>query len=151
MRTADILSAVVMLVLSGVVFMATRDLPYWADFAPGSAFAPFWVAATGAVLSLALLVGAWRRKAAGPAADWPDRNGLRRVLLTVIGLWAVVALAPILGLVAAAILFMLFLLLAVERRRLWPSLFTTAFTTALVYGVFVAWLGIAFPKGVIGI
>jgi hypothetical protein len=34
MKTADIISAVVMLVLSGGVFMATRDLPYWADFAP---------------------------------------------------------------------------------------------------------------------
>lgn len=150
MRTADILSAVVMLVLSGVVFLTTRDLPYWSDFAPGSAFAPFWVAATGAALSIALFVGAARRQT-NPPADWPDRAGLKRVMLTAIGLWAVIILAPILGLITTAVLFMLFLLLAVERRRLWPSLLTTAVTTALVYGVFSAWLGIAFPKGVIGI
>jgi len=149
MKTADLISAVVMLVLSGVVFATTRDLPYWADFAPGSAFAPFWVAATGAVLSIALFVSALRRQT-NPPVDWPDRAGFQRVILTAAGLWAVVVIAPILGLVATAVLFMLFLLL-VERRRLLPSLFTTAVTTALVYGVFIAWLGIAFPKGLLGV
>jgi putative tricarboxylic transport membrane protein len=150
MKTADIVSAVVMLVLSGVVFLTTRDLPYWADFAPGSAFAPFWVAATGAVLSIALFVGALRRRT-NPPVDWPDRTGLQRVVLTAAGLWAVIVLAPIIGLMVTALLFMLFLLIFVERRRLLPSLFTTAFTMALVYGVFSAWLGIAFPKGMLGI
>lgn len=150
MKTADLISAVVMLVLSGMVFATTRDLPYWADFAPGSAFAPFWVAATGAVLSIALFVGALRRKASAPV-DWPDRNGFQRVILTAAGLWTVVVIAPILGLVSTAVLFMLFLLLVVERRRVLPSLFTTAVTTALIYGVFVAWLGIAFPKGMLGV
>ena len=150
MKTADLISAVVMLVLSGVVFATTRDLPYWADFAPGSAFAPFWVAATGAVLSIALFISALRRQT-NPPVDWPDRAGFQRVILTAAGLWAVVVIAPTLGLVATAVLFMLFLLLVVERRRLLPSLFTTAVTTALVYGVFIAWLGIAFPKGLLGV
>jgi hypothetical protein len=150
MKAADIVSAVVMLVLSGVVFVTTRDLPYWADFAPGSAFAPFWVAATGAVLSIMLLVGALRRQT-NPQVDWPERTGLQRVILTAGGLWAVVAAAPVLGLVASAVLFMLYLLLAVERRRLLPSLLTTTITMVLVYGVFVAWLGIAFPKGLLGV
>jgi hypothetical protein len=150
MKTADIISAVVMLVLSGVVFMATRDLPYWADFAPGSAFAPFWVAATGAVLSIALFVGALRRQTS-PPVDWPDGRGLKRVVLAAAGLWAVVVLAPILGLMATAVLFMLFLLLVVVRRRLLPSLLTTGITISIVYGVFAAWLGIAFPKGMLGI
>jgi len=150
MKAADILSGVVMLVLSGVVFLTTRALPYWADFAPGSGFAPLWVALTGAALAILLLVGALRRQD-NPPADWPDRKGWHRVILTAVGLWAVIVLAPVLGLITAAVIFMLFLLLAVERRRLLPSLFTTAVTTALVYGVFAAWLGIAFPKGVIGI
>lgn len=150
MKAADIASAVVMLILSGVVFLATRDLPYWADFAPGSAFAPFWVAATGTLLSVALFVGALRRQTS-PSVDWPDRRGFHRVLSTAMGLWSVVVLAPILGLMTTAVLFMLFLLLVVERRRLLPSLLTTAITTALVYGVFAAWLGIAFPKGMVGI
>jgi hypothetical protein len=150
MKAADIISACVMLALSAVVFAATRDQPYWADFAPGSAFAPFWVAAAGVVVSIALIVGALRRQSS-PPADWPDRRGLQRVALTAAGLWVVVVIAPGLGLILAAILFMLFLLLIVLRRRLAPSLLTTAITGALVYGIFSAWLGIAFPKGIFGI
>jgi putative tricarboxylic transport membrane protein len=150
MKAADILSACVMLALSAVVFAATRDQPYWADFAPGSAFAPLWVALAGAAVSIALIVGALRRQS-NPPADWPDRQGLQRVALTAAGLWGVVIVAPVLGLIPAAVLFMLFLLLLVVRRRLVPSLITTAITGALVYGVFSAWLGIAFPKGILGI
>ena len=63
--------------------------------------------------------------------------------------------AAVLGFVTyilgAAVLFMLFLLLLVLRRPLAPSLLTTAITGALVYGIFSAWLGIAFPKGIFGI
>jgi hypothetical protein len=150
MKAADILSACVMLVLAVVVLTSTSRLPYWADFAPGSAFAPFWVAAGGILVSGILIVGALRRQSHSPV-DWPDRQGLRRVLLTAGGLWAIIVLAPVLGLVATAVLFMLFLLLVVLRRHLWPSLLTTAVTTALVYGVFSAWLGIAFPTGLLGI
>ena len=43
------------------------------------------------------------------------------------------------------------LLLGLERRPLVPSLFATAVVTGLVYGVFVAWLGIALPVGPLGI
>jgi putative tricarboxylic transport membrane protein len=150
MRSADAISALVMLVLSAVVLVATRQLPYWSDFAPGSAFAPTWVAVAGIAASLVLLVGTLRRRTS-PPVDWPDRAGILRVILAAVALWAVVALAPVLGLVPTIVLFMLFLLLAVARRRLLPSLLTTAVTTALVYGVFVAWLGIAFPKGPLGL
>jgi putative tricarboxylic transport membrane protein len=150
MKAADILSACVMLALSAVVFAATWGQPYWADFAPGSAFAPFWVASAGVVVSVALIVGALRRQSS-PPADWPDRRGLRRVALAAAGLWTVVVIAPALGLILAAVLFMLFLLLLVLRRPLVPSLITTAITGALVYSIFSAWLGIAFPKGIFGI
>ncbi|WP_134500331.1 tripartite tricarboxylate transporter TctB family protein [Microvirga pakistanensis] len=150
MKAADILSACVMLFLAVVVLISTRHLPYWADFAPGSAFSPFWVAAASILVSCVLVVGALRRQS-HPPIDWPDRQGLRRVLLTAGGLWAIVVLAPVLGLVATAVLFMLFLLLVVLRRNLWPSLLTTAVTAALIYGVFSAWLGIAFPTGLLGI
>jgi hypothetical protein len=150
MRNVDVVTGIVMLLLSVLIFAATRHLPYWADFAPGSAFGPFWVAIAGGIVSLALLVGALRRQT-NPPVEWPDRAGFIRVVLTAIGLWAVVLLAPLLGLILTAVLFMLFLLIVVERRRLVPSVVTTLVTAGLVYGVFVAWLDIAFPKGLLGI
>ena len=150
MKTVDIVCALVMLVLSAVTYFATRDLPYWSEFAPGSAFGPVWVALAGVLISILLIVDALRRRENTPP-DFPDRRGFTRVVMTAVALWVVVYLTPILGLIGTAVLFMLFLLLVVERRPLVPSLFTTLATTGLVYGVFSVWLGIAFPKGVLGI
>jgi hypothetical protein len=67
------------------------------------------------------------------------------------GLVAVPLASPLLGLVPALALFVAFLLLAVLRQRLWPSLATLAITVGVVYGIFVAWLGVPLPKGVLGI
>lgn len=150
MRIVDIVCALVMLALSAVTFFATRHLPYWSDFAPGSAFGPIWVAAAGVLISLLLIVDAVRRRE-DARPDFPDRQGFTRVAMTAVALWVVVYLTPFVGLIGTAVLFMLFLLLVVQRRPIVPSVLTTALTTGLVYGVFSAWLGIAFPKGFLGI
>lgn len=150
MKRIDIVTACVMLALSGIVLVETWGLGYWAEFAPGSAFAPVWVAGAGIVLSILLLVEALRGDDDVPA-DLPTRPAMLRVLGTLAGLWFVIVATPLLGLLTAATLFIVYLLLVVLRRPLLPSLFTTAATMALVAGVFVAWLNIAFPKGPFGI
>jgi putative tricarboxylic transport membrane protein len=118
---------------------------YWSDYAPGPAFAPYLIAGSGIVLSLILLVTALRGD--GEPADWPDAVGGRRVLYTAIGLVLFVAALPYLGFAAAGIAFMLALLLLVLRRRLVPSLATTAITVAMVQGIFVQWLNVRLPTG----
>lgn len=150
MRATNLVAAFVLLALSIMVLSGTWALPYWADFAPGSAFAPFWVAMVGLVLAIALFVATLLDDSAEPHS-FPDRHGIVRVTALTAGLWLMVLLIPLLGFVTAGILFCLFLLLGIERRPLMPSLFTTAVITGLVYGVFIAWLGIALPAGPFGI
>lgn len=150
MRMTNYVAAVALLALSVVVLAGTWNLPYWADFAPGSAFAPLWVAVIGIALSLALFIATWLQDEAEPHS-FPDRHGLLRVGGLVAALWLMVLLIPITGFIVAGILFCLFLLIGIERRPLLPSLFTTAVITGLVYGVFIAWLGIALPTGAFGI
>jgi hypothetical protein len=149
-RLVNIAAALVFLALSAVTAIGTRDLAYWADFAPGPAFAPIWIAAAGALLSVLLLARELRQPSREPA-DLPDRPASARVGLTVAALAAALALAPALGFVPTVALLTLFVLLAVERRRLLPSLAVTVVTTALVHGVFVAWLNVALPKGPLGL
>ena len=150
MKQAEIATALVMIALAGVVVLGTRDLPYWAEFAPGGAFAPVWVAVVTTGLATLLIVTALRRRTA-PALDWPDRRGAWRVGLTAGGLWLVLALAPWLGLMPAVTAFTALLLLVVLRRPVLPSLLATAAITALVYGVFVAWLKVPMPTGILGL
>jgi putative tricarboxylic transport membrane protein len=150
MRIVDAAPAVVMLGLSAAVYGGTRDLPYWADFTPGPAFVPVWVAGAGVLLSVILLVQAWR---AGGAAkpEWPNRAGAIRVILTTIGLILCVPLAPYLGLIATAVVFMVVMMLGILRRKIVPSLITAVVTGGIIYVVFIWWLKVALPAGPLGI
>ena len=58
---------------------------------------------------------------------------------------------PLLGFVLSATVFMLSLLLLVQRRSLVPSLITTVVTVAGTYSVFGLWLAIDLPKGPFGL
>jgi putative tricarboxylic transport membrane protein len=149
MKRLDIASAVVMMLLAGLVVAGTPELDFWDDVGPGSRFMPLWVAGVTAVLSLLLIVEA-RRRAADPV-DWPDRAGLRRVASTFAAIIAFVLAAPWLGFVVTTALFVVALLLIVERRPLLPSLMSGLLTAALIHAIFIAWLSIALPKGVFGV
>jgi hypothetical protein len=149
MRWGDVVPALLMLVLSAAVFVETRGLEFF-DGIPGPAFMPLWLAIAGVVLFILRLLEA-RRLPAGSGIDWPDRGGLQRVLLTLAGLVAIPLIAPVLGLMAAIVLFMAFLLIVVLGQRVGPSLATVAITASAVYGIFVLWLGLALPKGVLGL
>ena len=149
MRMIDVAPAVAILGLSAVVLVGTWELPYWADFTPGSAFLPRWIAGAGVLLSVILLFQAWRAGGAGKP-EWPDKTGAIRVVLTTAGLILCVPLAPYIGFIAVGFLFMFGMMVGILRRRLVPSLLTAAFTGGLLYVVFVWWLKVALPAGPLG-
>jgi len=148
MRMSDVVPALLMLALSAAIAYDTRGLSFWADTTPGPAFLPVWLAVAGVVLFVLRLLEA-RRSAA--AIVWPERTALVRVGVILGALAAVPLLSPLVGLVLALALFVAFLLLAVLRQPLWPSLATVAITVGLVYAIFVGWLGVPLPKGLAGI
>lgn len=146
MRTADITSSAILLILALVAATGTLGLPYWSEFSPGPAFAARWTALVAAALAALLLWEALARSEHVPV-EWPDREGLRRVALTSVLLWAFLALLPWLGFTLDAALLMLIMLLGVQRRRLVPSLVATAIAVAGTWGIFIAWLQIKLPLG----
>lgn len=150
MKRIDTAVAALMAVLAAVVLIGTWDLPFWAEFSPGQAFVPVGVALAGAVLAGLLALEA-RARPASDVADLPDRGGAIRVVLVAAGLGLFLAAAPWLGFVAGAAVFVFVVLVGVLRRPLLASLFATGLTTALIQGVFVLWLGIPLPKGLIGL
>jgi putative tricarboxylic transport membrane protein len=143
--------ALFMTALALVVLVNTSDLIYWADFSPGPAFAPRWVAIAGIVLSAVLVFQTLRGIGPEVQLDLPSRVGLYRAVLTLLALIAFAALAPTLGLLIAAGLTGIFLTLVVLRRPLIPSLVSTALTLLVIWGIFSLWLGIPLPHGIFGI
>jgi hypothetical protein len=67
------------------------------------------------------------------------------------GLVAVPMLAPLFGLILSLALFVAWLLLVLLRQRPWPSLVTTAITVGAIYAIFVWWLRVPLPTGLLGI
>jgi putative tricarboxylic transport membrane protein len=148
MRWSDVLPALLMLALSTAMAVDTRGLSFWADTTPGPRFVPLWLAVAGVLLVVLRLVEA--RGSGGAPVQWPDRAALGRVASVLAGLVAVPLVALLAGLVAALAIFVGVLLLFVLRQPLWPSLATVLVTIGLVYGILVAWLGVALPKGILG-
>jgi hypothetical protein len=152
MRTRQVAPAVWILALSAVVLFSTWDQGYWSGTTPGPAFLPLWLVAAGVLVTGLSLAEGWRSgrgNGDGDAIAWPDKPALQRALLTFVGLLTIPILSPLLGMVVSGVLFMMFLLLVVLRRPLLPSLLTVAITGGVIQVIFVWWLGLPLPQGLV--
>ncbi len=150
MKRLDFVTAAAMLLLAAAVIYETGGLAYWDDITPGSRFMPLWISAGTIVLSGLLVVEAVRKDTDQPV-DWPDTAGGLRVALTMLAIFGFVALAPVLGFVAGAALFVLVMLIGVLRRPILPSALTAVVAAGIIQAVFVQWLSVALPKGIVGL
>ncbi len=149
MRGANFAIALGAILLSAGVLIGARQYPFWARTAPGTGFMPTLLALAGLGLGVALLVSTLRQGQLEPL-DLPDRPTRVRVAGALAGLALVIVLTPVIGLLLGQTIFMLFMLLGLQRRPLVPSLVTTAITVGLIYGVFMRWLNVPLPVGPLG-
>jgi hypothetical protein len=143
-RPTDYAPAIFMIVLSIAIFAGTAGLKYWDNTTPGARFLPVWLSGTGVLLGVLLCV-ALMRGGDGGMTDLPDRTGLARAALTLSAMAVFTLAAPLIGMVPVLALFMIFMLVAVLRQRLVPSLITTAIVAIGVKLIFVRWLSVPLP------
>jgi putative tricarboxylic transport membrane protein len=150
-RLMQIAPAIIMAALSALVIFETRHLTYWSDYSPGPAFAPWWIAVCGLVLSALLAVHTLRSASVEPwEGTGTTSAGFLRAAATFGALIAFIGLTPYLGFVVTSMLVASTIMLVILRRALAPSLASTAVAGALIYGIFVWWLQIPLPKGPLG-
>lgn len=150
MRLTDAAPAVVMLVLSVVITTDTLPLGMWQGFTPGPAFFPVLIAGFTALLSAQLLFKAYFG-APSEATDWPGGAVLRTISMVYGALLAFFFLTPVLGMIPAIMAFLLIVMIGVLRQPVVGSLCAGVITTALIYVIFVLWLGLPLPKGFLGL
>ena len=80
----------------------------------------------------------------------PKERG-RQLVIVFAALVVACLLVPLLGFLGSFFLLSLFISGVVEKRRWIPSLIVSFLAVAVVYGVFVGFLGVPLPTGVIGI
>ena len=149
MRKADMTSGAVLIGLGAVVATGTLSLPYWSDVTPGPAFAARWVSVISVLLGGLLVWQAFSRAEDFPI-EWPDHAGAMSVVRTSSLLWSFCLALPFAGFALAGAVFMMAMLMWVQRRPLWPSVLATAITIGAGHAIFIKWLGIKLPLGPFG-
>ena len=150
---ADIVSGLLFIVLSGLVFANALQLPQGRGTVPGPGFFPELAAAIGMVVGALICVravAAWRRRVAagGKSAPRPETTMdlLRLAGLLVLGT-AYVAGLKTLGFVAASALLLALGLVVLGERRILILLLLPAALTGVVLFVFTTLLGLRLPAG----
>ena len=150
MRAADRTGAAVLLALA-VAYTATAAgrYTYWTATGPGSGFFPFWLGLVLAALSILLLASAVRRPDPGPA--WlPSGHGAARFVVVVVVTALFIALLPLLGMALGTAVFLGVLLRMLEGHS-WRTTAAVAVGAAVAnWAVFVLWLRVPFPVGMLG-
>jgi putative tricarboxylic transport membrane protein len=122
------------LVLSGSGMLITRysqTLSYLDEYGPGPGFLPYWLGLILTALAFCLVISAVRTRTQVPK---PAGQGSGRALLTLGGLFSMVAVLEWLGFVASFALLSFFMIYAVERRSFARSI---AVAAAITFGFFL--------------
>ena len=145
MRTADLVTASVLMLIGGVVlFDAVRLGVGWGTDGPRSGFFPFWLAVFMLAACVAIFVQAWR---ASPARPFATREQVGPVLKVLIPATALVVLTQFIGLYAASAFYTAVYMRWIGHHR-WPVVLLVSIGIPVVtFLVFEKWFLVPMPKG----
>ena len=152
MKKADMITGVVLLVLSGYVIQDAWQMPPSMTFGPGPGFLPFWLGVVLAVFAAILFVSAWQRQATEKDSKpvFPGKQALFGIGLVLVGLAGYIFLIEILGYLVDTFLFIVFLMKVVEREKWRLTLMVAVGTTAALFIIFQFLLEIKLPSNALG-
>jgi hypothetical protein len=148
-RSADRITAGLLLAFA-VAFSAgaLKYYSWWGSGGPGSAFLPFWLGVVMAVLALMMLLRSLEEK--NPGEAWLPRGEGLRHMLVVLGVTVVfVALLKVIGMILGTALFLIVLIRYLGRHRWWVTVAIAIAAAGFNYLVFVHWLRVPFPEGLL--
>ncbi len=118
---------------------------------PGPGFLPFWAGITLAVMSIALLIGSYGRKAwAARPSFFPTSASWKRVFATFLSLIAYNLLLERLGFTLCTFFFLLFLVKFIFPQSWGRSLLVAAVGSGIARLLFINFLETQLPKGFLG-
>ena len=151
MRSADRITAALLLAFA-VAFSAgaLKQYQWWGPGGPGPAFLPFWLGLVMACLAAMMLTRSLREKNAG-AAWLPRGEGLHDMLVVLAVTVVFVATLKVTGMVLGTALYLAVLVRYLGRHRWWVTLGIALGAAFFNWLVFVHWLRVPFPEGVLWI
>jgi hypothetical protein len=99
------------------------------------------------VCGIALAIKSWSPKGVDLEIKWPDRKGLRTILVTLGSLAVFIALMNPLGLPLAAFLYIVFSIWYLNRSKWLIAIVIGLITAVVSYYLFIRLLALSFPEG----
>ena len=126
-------------------------MPPSATFGPGAGFLPLWLGVLLALLSILLIVNAFRRPVV-PAMKpiFPSGRTLLRLGAVIAGLTVYILTLEVLGFLVGTGLLTAYLLGFVEREKWYTTILVAALNSAGLYLVFQVLLGVNLPANRFG-
>jgi putative tricarboxylic transport membrane protein len=151
-KKADQITGIIVLIFSGFVIGESWRMPQQsATFGPGVGFLPFWLGVLMAILSILLIVTAWRRPTdSTKKAILPGRQAIIAIVLVLVGLAVYILLLELLGFLVDTMLFTAFLLSVVMREKWKMTLVIASLTSIGLYVIFQKLLEVNLPKNMFG-
>jgi len=94
-----------------------------------------------------LALKAWTIREADLAVQWPDREGVRTILVTLLSLAVYIAVMDRLGLPLATFLYLFCAMVYLKRSKWLLALVISLITAVVSYYLFIRLLGLSFPTG----
>jgi hypothetical protein len=147
MRIADLIGGVIVLLLGLAVIYFSSQLEYYSEYGPGPGFLPLWVGIIIAGCAIYVIIDVLK-KHHKIGTFFKPRTKLGLHVLVII--FITFLLLPLLGFSIGLALFVGITMRIMGKHR-WLSCSLTAVVTAIcIHLVFISWLTIPLPQGLIG-
>jgi hypothetical protein len=96
---------------------------------------------------IGIAIKAWRFRGPDPGIKWPDRVGIKIIIVSLASIGFYNAFMNLLGLPLATFLYITFSIFYLNRARWFTALLTGLICGVSSYYLFIRLLGLSFPEG----
>jgi hypothetical protein len=147
LRSADIATGLLLAMLGLLALWASSTIVTTMEHRLSPRTLPYAVGLLVLFCGLGIALKAWRFRGPDPEINWPDKVGIRTIIVSIVSVGFYNALMDLLGLPLATFLYITFSIWYLNRAK-----WLTALLTGLVCGIgsyylFIRLLGLSFPEG----
>ncbi len=149
LRSADLTTGALTILIGILTLAASRSIKAIAGESMDPRTLPTMVGTAMLICGVGIMFNGWRYRGDQIPVQWPDRTGQRRLILTAVLLLAYVILIEPIGFPIMTAAFVAAQSWYLGRYRPWVAVAGGAATGVIVYYVFMNFLELTFPLGLL--
>ena len=148
LRSADITAGLFLAMLGFLTLWASSTIVTTMEHRLSPRTLPYAVGLLVLFCGLSIAIKAWRFRGPNPEINWPDRVGIRTIIVSLVSIGFYNGLMNLLGLPLTTFLYITFSIWYLNRAKWLTALLTGLICGIASYYLFIRLLGLSFPEGV---